>query len=279
MWNKKLSQMVALVAALLVGACADFSALNVHIAPSGPAFVATYLYYGNSLFDGGDSRKEAAIATDKEALLPGAKATFKNYSSYYHGINGVIVDFRELPRDASAAATLTAGDFEFLVGNSESLSAWIAPPAPSEFNVLEERDNISRVVISWEDDSIQNRWLRVKIKANANTGLSEDVVFYWGNAVGDSGNDPLAAVADANDHTPINEITYDASIENRYDYARVQSTAAWSWHIVDCMVSLRDSNPTADSCEGVLTMNNLDNLNLITAPAANATVDDYPDGA
>ena len=35
---------------------------------------------------------------------------------------------------------------------------------------------------------IQKQWLQVTVLANANTGLSSPDVFYFGNAIGDTGN-------------------------------------------------------------------------------------------
>ena len=43
------------------------------------------------------SADDAAIATDKSALLPGHTATFANYSSYSRGLNGLIIDVWGLP--------------------------------------------------------------------------------------------------------------------------------------------------------------------------------------
>ena len=59
-----------------------------------------WVFYNNSSFDGKDANATAqddgAIATDKSALLPGQKASFKNYTSYSRGINGMMVDVQGL---------------------------------------------------------------------------------------------------------------------------------------------------------------------------------------
>ena len=67
-------------------------------APTGRV-VGRYVFYNNSRFDGGSTgaADDAAIATDKQALLPGAGATFANYTSYSRGINGVMIDFSGMP--------------------------------------------------------------------------------------------------------------------------------------------------------------------------------------
>src|SRR6476620_7735821 len=86
------------------------------------------IFYNNSRFDGNNPAAspadDAAIATDKSALLPGEQATFANYTSYSAGINGVMVDIAGLP------GTPTAADFVFRVGNSDDPGNWLAAPTP-----------------------------------------------------------------------------------------------------------------------------------------------------
>jgi len=82
------------------------------------------VFYNNSKFDGhagfpgGDPAAnefdDAAIAPDKEALLPGAADTFKNYATFYRGINGIMIDVAGLP-----GTTLAATDFIFKYGNDQ----------------------------------------------------------------------------------------------------------------------------------------------------------------
>ncbi len=52
------------------------------------------IFYNNSKFDAASDSN--AIATDKQALLPGGTATLANYTSYSRGINGIIVDIQNL---------------------------------------------------------------------------------------------------------------------------------------------------------------------------------------
>ena len=42
----------------------------------------------------------------------------------------------------------------------------------------------------WPDGTITKKWLQVTVKATSATGLPANDVFYFGNAVGDSGNAP-----------------------------------------------------------------------------------------
>ena len=60
--------------------------------------VGRYIFYSNSKFDAASD--DNAIATDKQALLPGQTATFANYTSYSQGINGIMVDIAGLVNPA-----------------------------------------------------------------------------------------------------------------------------------------------------------------------------------
>ena len=86
--------------------------------------VGRHVFYNQSYFDGNnaaaDAGDDAAIATDKQALLPGTVAAFANYTSYSRGINGILVDIAGLADPAS----LTAASFEFRVGNTNTPAGW-----------------------------------------------------------------------------------------------------------------------------------------------------------
>jgi len=71
---------------------------------------------------------------------------------------------------------------------------------------------------------VVNEWLEITVKANANTGLAHADVFYFGNAVGESGNSSANAFVSAADeietrndgHTFLNP----APLINGHDYNR-----------------------------------------------------------
>ena len=182
-----------------------------------PASIAgRYIFYNNSKFDAaGDG---AAIATDKTALLPGYNATFDNYTSYSLGINGIIVDINGLAN----ASGLTAADFLFQVGNG---AGWTDAPDPTSIYAPGGggAGGSDRVTITWDDNVIQNQWLKVTVLADANTGLAAPDVFYFGNAIGESGNSAADAVVDSTDEvasrTHKTGFTA-AAIDNHYDYNR-----------------------------------------------------------
>ena len=172
------------------------------------AVVGTHLFYNDSKFDGfstaANAADDTAIATDKTALLPGKKATYANISNYSNGINGIMVDVANL-----AGKTLTAADFTFKTGNNNSTNTWPTGPNPSSI-VIRPGAGVSgsaRVELIWPNHStsassaIAGKWLQVTVKADANTGLSAANVFYFGNAIGDTGNsatDAAVTVADVN---------------------------------------------------------------------------------
>ena len=183
--------------------------------------VDRHVFYNQSAFDGNDPAATAAddkaIAPEKDALLPGQRASLRNYTNYNRGINGVMVDVAHL-KDPAA---ITAADFEFRVGNSDDFSSWQPGPAPT--NVW-TRAKEGRIAITWADAAITKKWLEIRVKANDRTGLLQDDVFYFGNAVGESGdsaNNTLVNEADVsgarnNPHDPSNP----ALINDVFDYNR-----------------------------------------------------------
>jgi hypothetical protein len=101
------------------------------------------VFYNRSAWDGNDAganaADDAAIATDKSALLAGSKATFANYTSYSRGLNGIMVDI------ANLAGTPQLGDFEFRVGNDANPGGWSAAPAPTGITVRQGAGTADRI--------------------------------------------------------------------------------------------------------------------------------------
>lgn len=193
---------------------------------SASSVLGRQVFYNNSAFDGNDPTPNAsddgAVATDKVALLPGQAATLNNYTSYSKGLNGIMVDI------AGLGGTLTADDFSFKVGNNNEPAGWAsAPPLSQPITVRSGAgiDGSDRVTLIWADNAIQKQWLQVTVKASANTGLSADDLFYFGNSVGDTGNSATDALVTfledelgtrANFTSPFTQ----ADTHNRYDFDR-----------------------------------------------------------
>jgi len=121
---------------------------------------------------------------------PSGPATFANVSSYSKGINGIMIDIAGLP------GGLSNSDFTFKVGNNNTPSTWVAAPDPASISIRTGAGVLGsdRVTIVWPNGAIQKTWLQVIFKGNdaiggfnTNSGLVSSDIFYFGNAVGDSG--------------------------------------------------------------------------------------------
>ncbi len=190
------------------------------------------VFYNNSNFDGNNSSINAsddlAIATDKTAYLPDSgSATLASVTNYVRGINGIMVDL------ASTHGTITASDFAFKVGTSNSPGTWATAPAPASISVRSGAGvgGSDRIEITWPDGAISNTWLEVTLKGNdaiggsdTNTGLSASDVFYFGNRIGDAGFDPAGlAVTNASDEIAVRlNPGFDEPITSPYDFNRDQ---------------------------------------------------------
>ncbi len=156
---------------------------------AGTATVAArHIFYNDSSFDGNDPAANAAddlaIATDKQVLPFDQTATQANYSNYSRGLNGVMIDI------AGPHGKISVEDFIFQVGNNNLPDTWDETPAP--LSVITRpgagQNGSDRVEITWADGAIANEWLEVVVAANRDTGLTKPDTFYFGNAVGESGD-------------------------------------------------------------------------------------------
>ena len=172
--------------------------------------------YGGSTFG-------ADIATNKSPLLPGETATFENYTNHSRGLNRVMVDVAGL-----ASTTLSVDDFEFRVGNSDDPSGWLLLDATSSIplptvSVVDQGAGVSQIMLAWPDNAIENMWLQVVVLSNLATGLNTNDVFYFGNAIADTGNHTDNTIVNLEDVglTRINQSGFSTvGIENDYDFNR-----------------------------------------------------------
>jgi hypothetical protein len=187
--------------------------------------VGRELFYNNSRFDGRNPAPNqadlAAVATDKRALLPGQFASSLNVTGYTRGINGVMIELRNL----APAANPTAADFLFKAGAGIDPSTWPVAPPPAQVTTLRSvlPEEPARVLITWPDGAIVNKWLQVTMLANANTGLREPDVFYFGNLVGESNDQPShAPIITMRDVLAVRRElgTRNATVTNRVDFDR-----------------------------------------------------------
>ncbi|MFA6039220.1 MAG: type II secretion system protein [Candidatus Peribacteraceae bacterium] len=185
-----------------------------------PQVAYHHIFYNNSSYDGYDAspspEDDAAIAPDKVVLLPGETSSFVNYTNYEKGLNGIMVDLAFSPNPAG----ITAADFTF-----QQSFTWAVTMAPSSVTVREGAGvgGSDRVTIIWPDNVLQRKWVRVTVLATPNTGLEENEVHYWGNAIGeaDVGNEPLRYNVNYLDEEELRaRVTSSASITNKYDVNR-----------------------------------------------------------
>ena len=182
------------------------------------------VFYNRSSWDGKDPAANAlddqAIAADKHALLPGGTATFENYTSYSRGLNGLMIDVHSLP------GSPTTADFAFKVGNDSHPENWHQAPEPSAVAVRRGQggNGADRITVVWPDQAIQGQWLEVTVLPGANTGLVFPHIFYFGNAVGEVGNNPDNALVNAADEglirTHPRSLLNPAGLDDRYDINR-----------------------------------------------------------
>ncbi len=132
-----------------------------------------------------------ALAPNKVLAQSGAAPQTLNYSNLINttrGINGIVLDVAGL-----ASASLTASDFAIRVSPTGFFdeaanppSSWAAAPAPTGIFVTPGTATTpARVRLEWADNAIENRWLQIRILANANTGLLSSQVYYLGHLRGE----------------------------------------------------------------------------------------------
>ena len=110
------------------------------------------------------------------------------------------------------------------------------------------------MTLTWADGAIQKRWLQVTVLANATTGLAAADVFYFGNAVGESGNTTANAFVNATDELGARNnprsVGNPAPVTFRWDYNRDQFANA-----TDQLIARNNKTSLADA------------LRLIAVPA------------
>jgi hypothetical protein len=181
-----------------------------------------FIFYNNCHWDSTNSDANAgddhAIAIDKVALRRGGKASFANYTSYNRGINGIMIDL------SAASGTLSLSDFGFKLGNDNCPDAWPDAPLPSTVAIRPGAgvNGSDRITLIWPDNAIpSHHWLEVRVRANANTGLASDDIFYFGNAIGETGDVRGKADVLVNDAIRIlNNMYLNVPITNVFDIDR-----------------------------------------------------------
>ena len=215
--------------------------------PVAPAVLARQVFYNRSSFDGNNAAATPAdgnaIATDKRALLPGQTASFANYTSYSRGINGIIIDVRNLAgRPVS---------YVFRTGTGGNPANWALAPQPtSTVTTGAGVGGSDRITLIWPDGAIKNTWLQVTVRAGT-PGTGVEDVFYFGNVVGDTGDGAGIARVNAVDL---------ANVRRRVSPRPVSVTSPYDIN--------RDGRVTAADVLAVKSNQGMTALTMFTAPGA-----------
>lgn len=152
-----------------------------------PEVISGRLYYPNSVFalNGIDSAIDTRVQLISETSQPQI-LSLDNLSNHNSGITGLVFDLITPP-----GTELTASDFQFQMSPEGAFDELLHPPsgwqsAPSPLSLTVSNGFPRRVVIQWPEKSIANRWLRVTIEANANSGLDSPAVYYLGHLLGET---------------------------------------------------------------------------------------------
>ncbi len=172
---------------LLRNVCDHLPVVADYTFPISSASIASrQVFYNRSTsaaFGNGSGNPTNAIDPSKSALLPGQTATFANYTSNVQGLNGLIVDIN------GGGTNVTAADFQFATWDGINGTSFTNATATATVSVLPGvgTGGSTRIKIEFPDQTFRNTWLRVTVLANSRTGLASNDVFYFGNAVGDTG--------------------------------------------------------------------------------------------
>jgi hypothetical protein len=100
-------------------------------------------------------------------------------------------------------------------------SSWAAAPSPTLIDVTPGTSTTpARVRLEWANNAIANRWLQIRLLANANTGLVSPEVYYVGHLYGEvnaalSGGSFTVTTADVTTIRPF--VGGQASVSSIYD--------------------------------------------------------------
>jgi hypothetical protein len=190
------------------------------------------LFYNNSIWDneGYGYTNASAIATDKVAYIPTGSitSTFANMSSYSKGINGILVEI------ANVSGTLTEDDFTVRMSGqfnamNNSPGTWVAAPSFTVTHVPNTPvTGTDRYELIWPDGAITNRYVYVLVEGgdeaggyNIDTGLPTSDYFFFGNMIGDTGQDAYPyPYVNATDQLQTRNNQGDTDIVSVFDFNR-----------------------------------------------------------
>jgi hypothetical protein len=230
-------------------------ARSIHFLVPVTGVAARTFLYNNSAADGRtpriEARDRAAADPAKRALLPGEAVTSDNVSNYSKGVNGVLLSLVRPGRTA-----LTPEDFVVRFGGADG-QTWAA--GPDSLNVLATVDSTltTNVELVWPDyvpddsvhtgQAVANGWLEVTVKRNERTGLEAPETFYFGNLVGDTGNNPARPTVNALDLAAVRSRLNTTPGDWRYDMNRDGTVNGLDLAIVRANLGRRLGPPPASA--------------------------------
>ncbi|MBX3420945.1 MAG: hypothetical protein KF752_05235 [Pirellulaceae bacterium] len=142
------------------------------------------VYYNQWQGDGSPVDAAKSLFKAGATSTPLGLANLVNCATGLTGVNFEVVGLGN-------PAGLTATDFRFQVSPHGAFSTASNPPtgwepAPAPSSVTVAAGSPDQILILWPDNSIVDRWLRITIKANANTGLMNEEVYYIGHLCGET---------------------------------------------------------------------------------------------
>lgn len=171
------------------------------VVSANPGSTVEAAYVIHNSYTGTGSIVDSGKSLHRESVTP-TLLDYSNLINTSHGINGVGFEVTGL------GGTLTEADFEFRRSPEGSFSENANPP--SDWELMPSPPNIdvtlgapSQIAITWPNGAIMNRWLRIVIKANANTRLLADEVYYLGHLMGETGPTTATYSVSFADITPI----------------------------------------------------------------------------
>jgi Calx-beta domain len=136
----------------------------------------------SSLFGDGSGNPINAIDLTKSALLPGQTTLGVNYTNYSRGLNGIVLDLS----GTTYLPGISPASFQFAIWNNFQNSTpnftAISPTMTVSTFAGGGTNASDRIKLDFQNNAIQNAWLRVTVLANPSTGLVTNDVFYFGNA-------------------------------------------------------------------------------------------------
>jgi surface-anchored protein len=151
-----------------------------------PEASVTGVYVYHSRWSGGGEKIDLETLVAREGLGP-QKLGLNHLSNSQHGINGLAVDIQ----GAVNPVGISSSDFVFQMSpqgafdlETNSVATWQQAPAPSSLTVIP--GETTRLIFSWPDHSIENRWMRATALPSPSTGLSAPAIFYIGHLRGET---------------------------------------------------------------------------------------------